>query len=196
MTLRSNKDKSEMNAEVHKTLLSKYGSAFAMSTTKAVDQMARYEMLKRLCRIGGKRESSDNQIDTPGFFQIAEEIVCPWSQDSEDTSETFMFCQIMAEPKVGDDNVPGKIYNHYNAGGKIDVPDKIENTGDDPVVAVEYEIDNAGDEPAVVIEYDYKADDDNVPGESRSDQLPYHHHLFYEEEKANDDDVPGNYVRH
>ena len=47
MTLRSNKDRSDMNEEVHKSLLSKHGSAFAMTTSEAVDQMVGFEQLKR-----------------------------------------------------------------------------------------------------------------------------------------------------
>ena len=47
MTLRSNKERSDMNAEVHKSLLSKHGDAFAMNTAEAVDQMIGFEALKR-----------------------------------------------------------------------------------------------------------------------------------------------------
>ena len=47
MTLRSNKEKSDMNTEVHKSLLSKHGEAFAMSANEAVDQMVGFELLKK-----------------------------------------------------------------------------------------------------------------------------------------------------
>ena len=47
MTLRSNKERSDMNTEVHKSLLSKHGDAFAMNTAEAVDQMIGFEAIKR-----------------------------------------------------------------------------------------------------------------------------------------------------
>ena len=47
MTLRSNKERSDMSAEVHKSLLSKHEDAFAMNTAEAVDQMIGFEALKR-----------------------------------------------------------------------------------------------------------------------------------------------------
>lgn len=44
MTLCSNKERSDMNLEVHKSLLSKQGNAFATNNTEAVDQMVGFEL--------------------------------------------------------------------------------------------------------------------------------------------------------
>ena len=58
MTLRSNKESSDMNAEVHKSLLSKHGDAFAMNTSEAVDQMIGFEALKRTSPKQAKQQAS------------------------------------------------------------------------------------------------------------------------------------------
>ena len=73
MTLRSNKEKSDMNTEVHKSLLSKHGGAFAMNTMEAVDQMVGYEKLKTQktqrssSKTGGQSTNTKNTTALFGF---------------------------------------------------------------------------------------------------------------------------------
>ena len=95
-----------MNAEVHKSLLSKHGGAFAMSTTEAVDQMVGYETLKRSSsRIAGKRESDANHVDKSGSFQLSDD-------DEPEQLDRFIFCQITAK--------------NYNAGDEPAITIKYE----------------------------------------------------------------------
>lgn len=67
MTMKSNKEKSDMYQEVHKNLLSKNGDAFAMSGSEAVDQMIGFEEIKRPSSKGGDTSSA------PVLFGISEE---------------------------------------------------------------------------------------------------------------------------
>ena len=73
MTLRCNKEKSDMNTEVHKSLLSKHGGAFAMNTMEAVDQMVGYEKLKTQktqrssSKTGGQSTNTKNTTALFGF---------------------------------------------------------------------------------------------------------------------------------
>ena len=67
MTLRSNKERSDMNTEIHKSLLSKHGDAFAMTTTEAAEQMVGFELLKQrsIAMSGGKKTTgTGNNGDT------------------------------------------------------------------------------------------------------------------------------------
>ena len=59
MTMRSNKERSDMYNEVQKSMLSKHGDAFAMSGSEAVDQMIGFEQLKRTIGSGVKNNNGD-----------------------------------------------------------------------------------------------------------------------------------------
>ena len=76
MTLRSNKERSDMNAEVHKSLLSKHGDAFAMNPAEAVDQMIGYEALKKTNPIKKQTGDTSSAFVLHGFSDQTPEFRC------------------------------------------------------------------------------------------------------------------------
>lgn len=90
MTLRSNKEKSDMNIEVHKSLLSKQGNAFAINTTEAVDQMVGFESMKKK---SSNRRTGNNDTSSAlvlvGISNVATDDAPKTSNDGGDTFRCY-----------------------------------------------------------------------------------------------------------